>query len=88
MKKESIKDMVQNAITKVLEALHVDAPSRKTQKAISRVSKRIKRDLKKQSSAALKKARPSKKRKETNNVSKEASNSKPASRKVNHQATE
>lgn len=80
--------MVQRAITKVLEALHVDAPSKKTQKAISRVSKRIKRDLKKQSSAAVKKARPSKKRKETNDVSKVAANSKPTSKKVNHQVPE
>jgi len=46
--KSEIKQAVETAITSVLEKLDVSKPSRKTKKAISKISKKIKGDWKKQ----------------------------------------
>ena len=52
--KTEIKQVVENALTQVLEQLDIPKPSRKTKKTISKISRQIKLDWKKQAKKAQK----------------------------------
>lgn len=52
--KTEIKQAVENAMTQVLEKLEIPKPSRKTKKTISKISRQIKVDWKKQAKKSLK----------------------------------
>jgi hypothetical protein len=53
--KKEIEDTVEKAMSQAMNKLHVVQPSGKTKKAISKVSKKITKDLKKQHKNEIKK---------------------------------
>lgn len=60
MKKIEIKETVQNALSPVFVKLAIAKPSKRTKKAISKISRNIKSDLKKQTRKAIKQIKLSK----------------------------
>lgn len=52
--KTEIKQAVESAVSQVLEKLEIAKPSRKTRKTISKISRQIKVDWKKQAKKSLK----------------------------------
>lgn len=55
--KKEIRNTVEHAMGEAMEKLEIKTPSRKTKKAIGKVSQKIRKDLKKQARKTSKKAK-------------------------------